>query len=420
MYIFLFMRETSDVSKSKFYVYLLISIKDFGFYIGFTSDLRNRLIAHGKGEVKSTKLRRPFKLIHYEYFINEADAKARERFLKSGFGRKQLKASLRRTLNKLNKIDNMKIAIFLAQSRFTPEQQKKLANLGQVVYVEDKKELSLEKLLALAAGADIIVPDPDPFGGFEKVKPVLMKVIESLPNLKGVCLSTTSFGWVDLDYCKKRNLPVSNVPGYSKESVAEHALALLLCLAKKIIVLDRRYHKGEYKIEMGNELKGKTLGIIGLGNIGGRVAELAMGVGMKVIANDVFSKNMKGVEMKSLDEVLTEADFISLHTTHEDKNKNLISRDQIAKMKEGVIIVNTVDRDLVNEQDMAEALKSGKVSSYAYEAEDLENTPLAKLDNAVGLKGFAYYTKEALANLFQIVTDNILALAKGTPQNRVI
>jgi len=201
--------------------------------------------------------------------------------------------------------------------------------------------------------------------------------------------------------------------------VAEHALALLFCLAKKIIVLDRKTREGKYLSETGTELKGKTLGIIGLGSIGSRVAELAIGVGMKAIANDVSSKNMKGVEMKSLDEVLTEADFISLHTTHEDKNKNLINKNQITKMKEGVIIVNTVDRDLVNEQDMAEALKSGKVSSYAYEAEDLENTPLAKLDNAVGLKGFAYYTKEALANLFQIVTDNILALAKGTPQNRV-
>ena len=313
----------------------------------------------------------------------------------------------------------MKIAIFLAQSRFTPEQQKKLTDLGQVVYVEDKKELSLEEILKFTERSNIIVPDPTPFGGFEKAKPILMKLIESLPSLKGICLSTTSFGWIDLDYCKKRNLPVSNVPGYSKESVAEHALALLFCLAKKIIVLDRKTREGKYLSETGTELKGKTLGIIGLGSIGSRVAELAIGVGMKAIANDVFSKNMKGVEMKSLDEVLTEADFISLHTTHEDKNKNLINKNQITKMKEGVIIVNTVDRDLVNEQDMAEALKSGKVSSYAYEAEDLENTPLAKLDNAVGLKGFAYYTKEALANLFQIVTDNILALAKGTPQNRV-
>ena len=314
----------------------------------------------------------------------------------------------------------MKIAIFLAQSRFTLEQQKKLANLGEIIYSKNDKELSIENLLSIVSEAEIIVADPDNFGGFEKAKPVLMKVIESLPNLKGICLSTTSFGWIDLDYCKKRNLPVSNVPGYSREAVAEHALALLLCLAKKIIVLDRRYHKGEYKIEMGNELMGKTLGIIGLGNIGSRVAELALGIGMKVIACNRSPKQIAGVEMKSFDEVLAEADAISLNTTHEDKNKDLINKNQITKMKEGVIIVNTVDRDLVNEQDMAEALKSGKIGAYAWEGENLEDTPLAGLENSVGIRAFAYYTKEALDNLFQILVGNIIALANNNPQNRVI
>jgi len=314
----------------------------------------------------------------------------------------------------------MKIAIFLAQSRFTLEQQKKLANLGEIIYSKNDKELSIENLLSIVSEAEIIVADPDNFGGFEKAKPVLMKVIESLPNLKGICLSTTSFGWIDLDYCKKRNLPVSNVPGYSREAVAEHALALLLCLAKKIIVLDRRYHKGEYKIEMGNELMGKTLGIIGLGNIGSRVAELALGIGMKVISCNRSPKQIAGVEMKSFDEVLAEADAISLNTTHEDKNKDLINKNQITKMKEGVIIVNTVDRDLVNEQDMAEALKSGKIGAYAWEGENLEDTPLAGLENSVGIRAFAYYTKEALDNLFQILVGNIIALANNNPQNRVI
>jgi len=292
--------------------------------------------------------------------------------------------------------------------------------LGEIIYSKNDKELSIENLLSIVSEAEIIVADPDNFGGFEKAKPVLMKVIESLPNLKGICLSTTSFGWIDLDYCKKRNLPVSNVPGYSREAVAEHALALLLCLAKKIIVLDRRYHKGEYKIEMGNELMGKTLGIIGLGNIGSRVAELALGIGMKVIACNRSPKQIAGVEMKSFDEVLAEADAISLNTTHEDKNKDLINKNQITKMKEGVIIVNTVDRDLVNEQDMAEALKSGKIGAYAWEGENLEDTPLAGLENSVGIRAFAYYTKEALDNLFQILVGNIIALANNNPQNRVI
>lgn len=244
--------------------------------------------------------------------------------------------------------------------------------------------------------------------------------MESLPNLKGVCLSTTSFGWVDLDYCKKSNLPVSNIPGYSRESVAEHALALMLCAAKKIIVSDRRTRQGKYKMEMGTELKDKTLGVIGLGNIGGRVAELGKAIGMKVIAYNRTPKTVDGVEMKTLDEVLQQSDVISLNTTHEDANKEMISSSQLSKVKNNVIIVNTVDRELVDEKAMAEALKTGKVGCYAYEAEDLVNTPLAGLENVIDIQGFAWYTKEALENLHQIWTDNIIALSKGTPQNRVV
>jgi len=314
----------------------------------------------------------------------------------------------------------MKIVIFVSQSRFTEKQKLILSSLGEVAYAEEGKELSLDKLLEKAKSADIIAPDPDVFGGFKKAKAPLTKVIESLPNLKGVCLSTTSFSWVDLDYCKKRNLAVSNVPGYSKESVAEHALALLLNLAKRILVLDRKTQKGNYKLEIGFELKGKTLGIIGLGNIGSRVAELGIGIGMKVIAYNRTPTTKEGVEMKTFEEVLIQSDAISLHTTHEDKNMHMISKGQINKMKQGAIIVNTVDRDLVDETAMAEAIKSGKIYGYAYEGEDLVNTPLANIENVVGIKAFAWYTKEALENLHQIWTDNIVALAKGTPKNRVV
>lgn len=97
------MTEMSGVSRDKYYVYILYSLKDKGFYIGFTTDLKRRLVEHAKGLSLSTKFRRPFTLIHYEYFINETDAKAREVFLKSGFGRKQLKESLKRTLAFRNK-----------------------------------------------------------------------------------------------------------------------------------------------------------------------------------------------------------------------------------------------------------------------------------------------------------------------------
>lgn len=314
----------------------------------------------------------------------------------------------------------MKIVIFNPKDSFTSDQQKQLSSLGTVIYTKTREALPMEKLLEMAKGADIIGCDPDPLGGFEKAKWKLTKIIESLPKLKGVCLSTTSFGWVDLNLCKKRKIPVSNVPGYSKESVAEQAIAFLLGASKRIFVSDRRTQQDKYSLYQGFELKGKTLGIIGLGNIGSTVAELAKGIGMNVIAYNRNPKKMRNVQMVSLEQLLKKSDAISLHTTHEAANNHMIGKVELAKMKKGVVIVNTVDRELVDEKAMAQALKSGKVDTYVYEGEDLVHTPLAGLENAIGFKGFAWYTKEALENLYKIWVSNLIALAKGKPQNRVV
>lgn len=314
----------------------------------------------------------------------------------------------------------MKITIFNPKSDFPAKLQSELSSLGSVTYTEDRSTLPLPKLLEMAKDADIICCDPDPLGGFEKAKDVLTKVMESVPNLKGVCLSTTSFGWIDLEYCKKRGLPVSNVPGYSKESVAEQAIAFLLGAMKRIFVSDRRTASGKYNLQMGYELKGKTLGIIGLGSIGSATAQLALGLGMKVIAYNRTPKTMDNVRMVSLSQLLKESDAISLHTTHEPSNDKMIGEKELSQVKKGVFIINTVDRELVDETVMAKALASGQVDTYVYEAEDLVNTPLAQQENAIGFKGFAWYTKEALENLYAIIVKNAIALAKGKPINRVV
>ncbi len=313
----------------------------------------------------------------------------------------------------------MKIVIFSPKDHFTSDQQKQLASFGTVIYSKTEDELPMAKLLEMSEGAEVIGVGPSSLGGFEKAKEKLTKIMESLPNLKAVCLSTTSFGWVDLEYAKKRKITVSNVPGYSKESVAESAIAFLLGASKRIFVSDRRTQKNKYFLDQGFELRGKTLGIIGLGNIGGAVAELAQGVGMNVIAYNRSPKKVKGIKMVSLNELFKLSDAISLNTTHEEKNNNMISTKELAKMKKGVIIVNTVDRELVDEKAMAQALKAGKVDTYVYEGEDLVHTPLAKLENAIGFQGFAWYTKEALENLYRIWIGNLVAAVKGKPQNVV-
>ncbi|MBU1085083.1 MAG: NAD(P)-dependent oxidoreductase [Candidatus Beckwithbacteria bacterium] len=314
----------------------------------------------------------------------------------------------------------MKIVIFNPKNSFTSQQRKQLTSFGQVIYTKTRDALPIGKLLAMAKGAEIVGVDPEPLGGFEKAKEKLTKIMESLPNLKGVCLSTTSFGWVDLEWCKQHKIPVSNVPGYSKESVAEQAIAFLLGASKRIFISDRKTQKGKYQMVQGNELKGKTLGIIGLGSIGVATAELAKGIGMNVIAYTRTPKKMKGVKMVSLGQLFKTSDAISLHVTHEKDNDEMIGKVELRKMKKGVIVVNTVDRELVDEKAMAQALKTGQVDTYVYEGEDLIHTPLAKLENAIGFRGFAWFTKEALDNLYRIWIENLFALVKGKPQNRVV
>lgn len=314
----------------------------------------------------------------------------------------------------------MKITIFAPKIEFTAGQQRMLEGCGLVVYTKNRNECSLEKLKKLATSSEILGADPDILGGFEKAQSGrLTQLIESLPNLKGVALATTSIGWIDLGYCRKRGIVVTNVPHYSTESVAEHVLALLICLAKKIILTDRRTQKGQYKLDMGFELKGKTLGIIGLGHIGSRVAELGSAIGMRVIAYNRTPKQKENVEMKSLDEVLAESDALSINVAHKPETEHFISQKEISKMKKGVVIVNLAAREVVDEEAMAEAIKSGQVGSYVYEGDDLESGPLAKIETAIGLKGFAWYTKEALDRATEIWTNSIISIAQGKPINVV-
>lgn len=314
----------------------------------------------------------------------------------------------------------MKITVLCPKSEFTRVQQEKLAGFGEVVYTESREEYPLEKLVELAKDSEILAFDPDNIGGFEMAPKRLIKLMEAMPKIKGLALSTTAFGYIDLGYCKKRRIVVTNVPYYSTESVAEHAFALMLGCAKRIFVTDRKTQKGKYRLEIGFELKGKTLGVIGLGHIGSRTAELGKAIGMKVIAWNRTSKQSVEVEMKSIDEVLSQSDVISLHLAENEETKGFLSKEKIAKLKNGVVVVNTADRSLVDEEAMAKVLKSGKVDSYALEAEDLTSPPLGEIESAILLRGFGWYTKESLERNKEIWVNNIEGIAKDSPQNALI
>lgn len=313
----------------------------------------------------------------------------------------------------------MKIAILSPKSEFNNDQIALLESVAEVVFTETRDEHPIEKLLDLSKDADVIALDPDVCGGFEKAKENVITIMESLPNLKGVCLGTTSFGWIDLEYCEKKGIPVTNCPGWSKNSVAEQTIAFILNSVRRIILTDRETQEGKYKLEMASEVCGKTLGIIGLGSIGSRVAELAQGLGMKVIAYNRSPKSVTGVEMVSMDELLKNSDVISIHVTHSPDNENLITSDVLNKLKRGAFVVNLSDRKVVNEEAMAQAIQDKIVASYIFELESFDSSPLTNLPGVIMMKPFAWFTKEALDRLIQLWTENILAMAKGTPQHRI-
>jgi phosphoglycerate dehydrogenase-like enzyme len=313
----------------------------------------------------------------------------------------------------------MTISIYLPESTFTTDQVRRLKTLGIVRFTNSAESLSDDTLLLHAKDADILGLDPDNFGGFEKARARTMPLFKALPNLVGVALATTSFGWVDYEYLKKINIPVANVPGYSREAVAEHTIALLLSMAKRILLTDRRTQKGKYVKEMAFELAGKTLGIIGIGNIGSRTAELAQGLGMKVVAFNRSPKSYPGVTMVTLPELMKQADAIAIHVTHEDGNEGVLGAKELALAKKGVIVVNTADPGNVDEKAMADVMKKGIVDQYTCEGTLFEDSPLKGVEKAIGLKGFGYFTREAIANLYEIFVSDLEAIASGKPKNVV-
>jgi phosphoglycerate dehydrogenase-like enzyme len=314
----------------------------------------------------------------------------------------------------------MKILILCPKNEFNEILHNKLEQLGNIIYTDSRRAYPLDELIDLAKDAEILAFDPDNIGGFEVTPERIIKLMDAMPNLKGLCLSTTAFGYLDLDYCKKRNIAVTNVPHYSTESVAEHALTFILGLAKRVFTTERDtcLHQ-PYKLVQGFELKDKTLGVIGLGDIGSRIAQLGAAIGMKAIGWNRTPKKVAGVDLVQLEELLKTADVISINLAFNAETKHFLNQERIALLKPGVIIVNNADRELIDEAALAEALKSGKVDSYAAEVEDLTAPPLGNLTNVFHFKGFGWYTEQALNRNKEIWVDNIIGVSQGKPVNKV-
>ena len=255
------------------------------------------------------------------------------------------------------------------------------------------------------------------------------EVMAACPNLRYIGVLATGYNVVDIAEAKKRGIIVTNVPAYSTPTVAQFTMALLLEICLHVGHHSRVVHEGKWSACRDfafwdyplMELQGKTIGIVGYGSIGKEVAKVAQAFGMKVLA---YSRHGAEDFHTELDELYQKADIVSLHCPLTAENTGMINRDTIAKMKDGVIILNTARGGLLNEADLREALLSGKVYAAASDVTCREpinaDSPLLGLPNMIITPHIAWAATEARQRLLSVAIDNVRQYLAGNVQNNVV
>ncbi len=263
--------------------------------------------------------------------------------------------------------------------------------------------------------------------------PISGEVIRKSDKLKYIGVLATGYNIVDVAAAKEKRIPVTNVPTYGSKSVAQFAMALILEICHHIGHHSNEVNKGRWASNPDwtfwdyplIELDGKTAGIVGLGKIGFETAKLAKAFGMKVLANDrsPFDEARQTVEYVELDKLYKNSDFIILHCPLFPETRGMINKESIAKMKDGVIIINNSRGQLVVEEDLADALNSGKVYAAGLDVVDTEpilpDNPLLTAKNAIITPHISWAPKESRQRLMDVALDNIAAFLRGEPQNMV-
>ncbi|MCB1022451.1 MAG: phosphoglycerate dehydrogenase [Acidobacteria bacterium] len=285
------------------------------------------------------------------------------------------------------------------------------------VLIADAVSPAAVDVLKAAPGLNVIVSNKDEFRNhLADAEAILVRsavkvtpdVFEAAPKLKVVGRAGVGVDNVDIVEATNRGVVVMNTPGGNAIAVAEHSLGFMLALARSIHLASASTKAGKWEKKkfLGNELQDKTLGIVGLGNIGQQVARRARPFGMKIVAYDPFvSADLakdRGIEMVTLDELYAQADYISLHVALTDETRGMINSDTIARMKDGVRIVNCARGELVNSSDLDKALESGKVAGAAldvFETEPPGESPLFRHANVIATPHIGGSTEEAQENV---------------------
>lgn len=299
-----------------------------------------------------------------------------------------------------------------------------LAALGDLT-VYDRTSLTDEKEIVERIGDAEIV--------FTNKTPITKTVMDACPSLKFIGVLATGYNVVDVVCAKEKGIPVANVPSYGTAAVGQFAIALLLEICHHIGAHSNSVHAGDWENSADwcywntplIELDGKTMGILGFGRIGQRTGAIAKALGMRVIAHDTFQSDAgrEVAEYVELDTLLAESDVITLHCPLFPSTQGIINKDTIAKMKDGVILLNNSRGPLIVEKDLADALNSGKVAAAGLDVVSSEpicgDNPLLHAPNCIITPHISWAPKESRQRIMDCAIENVRAYIDGNPINIV-
>ncbi len=246
------------------------------------------------------------------------------------------------------------------------------------------------------------------------------EMFSQIQRLKYLVVALTGYSFIDVNAAKHQGIKVSNIPSYSRQSVAEHAFALLQATNRKLILADQEARKGKrnyFAPFLTSELYGKTLGILGLGSIGSWVAQIGHGFGMQVIGTSRTRKNILNVRDVSLDELLKNSDYLMVCVDRNELTKGLLSREKLSLMKKTAFLVSVVS-GIYDEQALADMLAAGSLAGVGIDTLG-KDSPLIHSENSVFSPHIAWYTQDSLGRLISIMTQNVEQFILGKPQNIV-
>ena len=299
--------------------------------------------------------------------------------------------------------------------------------------LEQLGELTVYDRTSLTDEAEAIARIGDAEVVFTNKTPITKKIIDACPNMKFISVLATGYNVVDYAYAKEKGIPVTNVPTYGTAAVSQFSIALLLEICHHIGHHDATVHAGRWENDLDwcywdyplIELYGKTMGIIGFGRIGQAEGRIAKAMGMNILAHDLYPNDSgrEIAEYVDLDTLFARADVVTLHCNLTPENTGLINKDTIAKMKDGVILINNARGQLINEQDVADALNAGKIAAAGLDVVYTEpirgDNPLLKAKNCIITPHISWAPIESRQRIMDCAVANVKAYLDGAPINVV-